>query len=705
MLKSLIYLLLFLTIINDSCAQSIITTAPANLNHSIANMLTIYEDSSGNSTIEDLLHGRYNYAGREIKNSRENLDFTTSSWHSNFIIDNTHGKAIQLFIEVARPITNEVNLYEYHHSGTLLTSKKSGDALPFEDKIYAHQKSLIPIYLKSGEKKNFWLELKSDGEIISLPFILWDESTFEKSNQKEQLFLGFTYGILAFVFLIYFVFFLLLKDRTFLYFIFYVLASGLLQFSLDGFTHQFIFTSGGYLTQHIVLLIAGTTVLFVLLFAKNYLKLSQRANKLNRLFKYSIILIGLVTISSLIPGKIYVVTYPLVNVFSLLSVLLILVSILYLRKKKYNVDFFFSLGFVILISSAIVFILGNFSIINAPALTENILKVGTIIEIALLSISMANKYRDLQNEKEEAQKLLLEQLAEKNEFMANINIKLEQQVKERTHEVELQKEVLKEKNEDILASIKYAERIQKAVLPSLKKFKALLPNSFVLFKPRDIVSGDFFWIEEVLPINGNKIIVYAAGDCTGHGVPGALVHIVGQSFLKLGKFDESVNSPAEALDFLNRGILETFHSEYKEETIRDGMDIALCAIDQENRKLIFSGAKNPVYIIRNEALIEIKGDKRPIGAYDENNHIKFNNVEFELRDGDTIYSFSDGFPDQFGGPKGKKFMYGKFKKLLIEIQAKTMDQQREELEKSFRAWMGDIEQVDDVLVIGVKFSC
>ncbi|MBT6030199.1 MAG: hypothetical protein HOH13_07825, partial [Crocinitomicaceae bacterium] len=155
----MIYLLLFLTIINDSCTQSIITTAPDNLNHSIANMLTIYEDSSGNSTIEDLLHGRYNYAGREIKNSRENLDFTTSTWHSNFIIDNTHGKAIQLFIEVARPITNEVNLYEYHHSGTLLTSKKSGDALPFEDKIYAHQKSLIPIYLKSGEKKNFWLEL------------------------------------------------------------------------------------------------------------------------------------------------------------------------------------------------------------------------------------------------------------------------------------------------------------------------------------------------------------------------------------------------------------------------------------------------------------------------------------------------------------------------------------------------------------------
>ena len=705
MLKSLLFLILSLTFTIHSFAQSIITTAATNLNRSIANELTIYEDPTGNSTIEDILKGRYNCVGREIKNSRENLDFTTSSWHSNFIIDNSKGKEIQLFLEVARPITNVVNLYEYHNSGALLTSKKSGDALPFNDKIYTHQKSLIPIYLKPGEQKNFWLELKSDGEIISLPFILWDKTTFEKSNQKEQLFLGFTYGIFAFVFLIYFVFYVLLKDRTFLYYIFYVLASGLLQFSLDGFTHQFIFTSGGYMTQHFVLLIAGVTVLFLLLFAKNYLKLPQRSHKLNQLFKYSIILISLITIASLIPGRTYVLAYPLVNVFSLLSVLLILISNLYLRKKKHTIDPFFTLGFVILIGSAILFILGNFSIINSPALTENVLKAGTIIEIALLSVSMANKYRHLQNEKEDAQKLLLEQLAEKNEFMANINNKLEQQVQERTHEVELQKEVLKEKNEDIMASIKYAERIQKAVLPSLKKFKALLPNSFVLFKPRDIVSGDFFWIEEVVPKNGHKIIVYAAGDCTGHGVPGALVHIVGQNFLRLGKFDESVNSPAEALDFLNKGILETFHSEYKEETIRDGMDIALCAIDQANRKLIYSGAKNPVYIIRNQELIEIKGDKRPIGAYDDNNHLKFNNVEFELLDGDTIYSFSDGFPDQFGGPKGKKFMYGKFKKLLIEIQAKNMDQQHQELEKSFTSWMGDIEQVDDVLVIGVKFSC
>lgn len=705
MSKGVLSLLLLLTIVSELFAQSTITTDPTNLNRSIADKLTIYEDPSGLATIDDILHGRYNYEGKQLKNKRENLNFTTSSWHSNFILDNSNGKEIQLFLEVARPITNEVNLYEYHNSGTLLITKKSGDAVSFEEKIFYHQKTLIPIYLQSGETKNFWLELKSDGEIISLPFILWDEITFEKVNQKEQLVIGFTYGILAFVFLIYFVFFILLKDRTFLYYILYVLCSTLLQFSLDGFTHQFLFTSGGYFTQHFVLLIAGMTVVFLLLFAKEFLKLKRRSKKLNRSFKVATLLVGLITGASLIPGSVYVLAYPLVNGFSLLSVLLILLTIVYLRRKNHSIDPFFSLGFVILIGSATIFILGNFSIINFPSLTENVLKTGTVIEIVLLSISMANKYRQLQLEKEEAQDLLLVQLDEKNELMANINVRLEKQVKERTREVEMQKEALKEKNEDIMASIKYAERIQKAILPSLKKFKALLPDSFVLFKPRDIVSGDFFWIEEVLPKNGNKIIVYAAGDCTGHGVPGAFVHIIGQSFLKLGKFDESVNSPSEALDFLNNGILETFHSEYNEETIRDGMDIALCAIDQQNRKLIFSGAKNPVYIVRNNELIELKGDKKPIGAYDENDNSKFNNIEFDLLDGDVIYSFSDGFPDQFGGPKGKKFMYGKFKKLLISIQSQPIDQQLETLERTFAEWRGEIDQVDDVLVIGVKFKC
>lgn len=701
-----IILPLLLLLTTWSYGQVVIETVYENLNHSIADQLKIYEDTTHKASIEDILNGYYDYEGRQLEHSIENLDFTTSSWHTNFILDNSRGCDIQLFLEVARPITNEVNLYEYHDSGTLVGTKRTGDALPFAQKIYYHQKSIIPIYLRGGEVKNYWLELKSDGEIISLPFILWDEMEFEKRNQKQQLYLGIFYGIFLFVFLIYLFFFVILKDKSFLFYIIYVASSALLQFSLDGFTHEFLFRSGGYLSQHFVIFIAGSTVLFVLFYAKAFLKLKERSRRLNNVFKVFTALISIVVGLSLIPGSTYVLAYPLINGFSLITILLILIAIAVLRRKQYKVDPFFALGFLFLIIGAVIFILGNFSIIDMPELTQNSLKVGTLIEILLLSVSMANKYRELQREKEAAQALALKQLEEKNELMSNINVKLEQQVKERTKEIEHQKEQLREKNDDILSSIKYAEHIQKAVLPSMKKFKALLPESFVLFKPRDIVSGDFFWIEEITTSgdDNRKLIVYAAGDCTGHGVPGAFVHIVGQNFLRLAKYSADVNTPAEALDFLNKGILETFRSEYQDETIRDGMDIALCAIDHDAGKLLFSGAKNPVYIIRNGELIELKGDKKPIGSYDDFDSSPFTNQEFALQAGDAIYTFSDGYPDQFGGPKGKKFMYGAFKRLLISIQDKEMGEQKAILESTFEQWRGDLEQIDDVLVIGVKFG-
>lgn len=683
--------------------QVVITTDYENLNHSIADQLIIYEDSTHLAEIEDLLNGYYNYQGRQLDHSVENLNFTTSSWHCNFILDNTNGPDLFLYLEVARPITNEVNLYEYHNSGEAVSTSRSGDGIPFTSKAYYHQKSIIPIQIKKGEIKNYWLELKSDGEIISLPFILWDKREFEIRNQKEQLYLGIFYGIFVFVFLIYLFFFIILKDKSFLFYIFYVASSALLQFSLDGFVHEFIFRSGGYASQHFVIFIASTSVLFVVLYAKIFLKLKERNKKLNRVFSISLLLSSFVILLSLIPGAPYEAAYYLVNVFSLIAVILILVAIVILKRKKHRIDPFFALGFIFLITSAIIFILGNFSIINLPGLTQNALKYGTLIEILFLSISMANKYRELQREKEAAQALVLKQLEEQNEFIENQNVLLESQVIERTKEIEEQKEELKEKNDDILASIQYAERIQKAVLPSMKKFKALLPNSFVLFKPRDIVSGDFFWIEEIISSDkSKKLIVYATGDCTGHGVPGALVHIVGQNFLRLGKFTEGVNSPAEALDFLNQGIKETFSSKYKDETIRDGMDIALCAIDFETNMLTFSGAKNPVWIIRNNEILEFKGDKKPIGSYDDVDVSLFTNQEIELQKDDVIYTFSDGYPDQFGGPKGKKFMYGKFKKLLLEIHKKKLDDQHNILDQRYTEWRGKHEQIDDVIVIGVR---
>jgi len=693
----MLFFFLLVTFLWGFGQDEIVINADKNeLNTSISNSFSYYIDTDNsfdlndNSSFGTILKEHY-----PIKNQIENLDFTTKTYWIHFTISNQSSQSLDLVFQTARPITNEVTLYE--RKGIGFDTLKSGDAIPFEEKNIHKSESLFSIHLEDNGEKEYWLKLSSDGEIISLPMIFWEKEVFEKESQKTLFFGGMFYGVFFFVILIYLTFYVFLKDRSFLLYVFYVLFSGMLQFSLDGYFHQYIFTSGGYLTQHIVLFSAGLTVVLLLQYARSYLQLATSFNKLNKITNGFALLVLFTTLLSLIPGFTYVVSYPLINGFSLLSLIYIMGIAIYIQRKTGKLNPLFVIGIGVLILGALLFILGNFSVINQPAITQVALKWGTLIEIVCLSILMAGKYKTLQEEKEQAQKKLVDQLE-------GINEKLEFQVAERTAEIEEQKAELEEKNSDIMASIKYAERIQRAILPSKAKFASLLPNSFVLFKPRDIVSGDFYWLEELHTTKGNNhdLIVYATADCTGHGVPGAFVSIVGDSFLSLSKTEKTVNTTGEALDFLNEGIYKTFNSQFSEQTIRDGMDIALCAIDFKAMKLSFSGAKNPVYIVRKGEIHELKGDKRPIGFIDENDTEKFKTQHFNLEKEDVIYTFSDGYADQFGGPRGKKFMYKRMKELLVNNYMLPMETQKELLEAAFLAWKGSEEQLDDVLLIGVR---
>jgi serine phosphatase RsbU (regulator of sigma subunit)/HAMP domain-containing protein len=281
---------------------------------------------------------------------------------------------------------------------------------------------------------------------------------------------------------------------------------------------------------------------------------------------------------------------------------------------------------------------------------------------------------------------------------------LERKVEERTAEVVRQKEEIEIQRlkleflyNQVTDSIKYAKRIQEAILPPDSLVKKLLPNSFILYKPKDIVSGDFYWVEK----KGKKTF-FSAVDCTGHGVPGAFMSIVGYNILKhtVNKLNEL--EPATILNYLNNGVSETLHQGLDENTTRDGMDIALCAIDYETNELQFAGAYNPMYIIRKGELIEIKADKFPIGMYVGENQKYYTNNKYSLEKGDTVYIFSDGYVDQFGGDKGKKFMAKKFRQTLLDIQHLSLAEQKHHLDNTIEKWKGAQEQVDDILIIGVR---
>jgi phosphoserine phosphatase RsbU/P len=267
-------------------------------------------------------------------------------------------------------------------------------------------------------------------------------------------------------------------------------------------------------------------------------------------------------------------------------------------------------------------------------------------------------------------------------------------------QLEEKNEIIEEKNKDISDSINYAQRIQQAVLPPLEKLDLILKDYFVLYKPKDVVSGDFYWhAHGTSTTNGkvNDIVVLAAVDCTGHGVPGALMSIIGTTILNQTVMNATVNTPAEALSFLNKEVTKSLNS------IKDGMDMALVTISMEKMELQYAGANNPIYIVRNKKFMEIKADKKAIGADTEDADDKvFTNNVIPLEKGDCIYLFTDGYADQFGGPLGKKFKYKKFQELLVEIQDNTTEEQKHILNYHHEQWKGNLEQVDDILVIGVR---
>ena len=270
-------------------------------------------------------------------------------------------------------------------------------------------------------------------------------------------------------------------------------------------------------------------------------------------------------------------------------------------------------------------------------------------------------------------------------------------IEEQKLTVEHQKQVVEEQHKDITDSIKYAERIQQAILPPEQQWISLFSESFVLYKPKDILSGDFYWAEQ----KGNLLFV-AAADCTGHGVPGALISIVNYNLLNKAVLEKDLNDPADILNYVNTQLIVALHQTYQDSSVKDGMDISLCVINTKTLELKYAGANNPMYIISHNQLEQLSPDKFPVGAFIEDKVQSFIAKQRQLQKGDSIYLFSDGFADQFGGPKGKKFKYKQLKDILLDIQPLPMHKQSTVLKDNLTTWQGNLEQVDDILIIGIR---
>jgi serine phosphatase RsbU (regulator of sigma subunit) len=309
-------------------------------------------------------------------------------------------------------------------------------------------------------------------------------------------------------------------------------------------------------------------------------------------------------------------------------------------------------------------------LLNAKTIKQQqLLRWGLIGGLLLLSISIFSIYR-------------------RYRFKQKANIILEQQ-----------KEEIQQKNILITDSIDYAKTIQEAVLPTIQETKNAFPESFILYKPKSIVSGDFYWLNAI-----SDQLICAVADCTGHGVPGAFMSLLGYNMLEDVIKPATTLSPGPLLDALNHQVHTRLSGDDKEETIKHGMDISLISIDKANNRLEYAGAHNPLYVVRGKELIELKADKMGIGNASQEKSKHFTNQILELQKGDMIYLFTDGFPDQIGGPNRKKFFYPPFKDLLISISQLSPETQRNKLNDSHVQWLGEkYDQTDDILIMGIRY--
>lgn len=383
------------------------------------------------------------------------------------------------------------------------------------------------------------------------------------------------------------------------------------------------------------------------------------------------------------PEVIFSSTLSYFQFFTLCSLFYALGTLILAIIRKREGAFLFLLGFLILGVGVINDILYFDLVINTGAIFPYTMFLFILIQAIMLSIRFSKSF--LQTE------ILSKELNEMNQNLEKIVLQRTQSLKETT-------QILQKKNKNITDSINYAKRIQEAVLPSITKIQSFFPNSFLLFRPLSTVSGDFYWAEE---IENNKVVL-AVADCTGHGVPGAFISLIADSFLTQIIVSQKIYEPHKVLKLLNQYIFNALNQ--AESQNKDGMDIALCVIDKNSSKLEFAGARRGFLFVQEGEMQYIKGTKASLGGTKKD--IDFEAHSIELKNDFYFYLFSDGYPDQFGGEDGKKFMLKKLKKLIFDNHQKPMTEQNEMLKQTLIDWMnkGEESQIDDITVLGVKLT-
>ena len=621
------------------------------------------------------------------------MDFTNSAFWMELNVKNSGYDKRSFILELARSLTNQVDLYLLNNQNLIVKEFHTGDDFVFEQRAYDYRKFVFPVEFSAKSSYRIIVRAKSDGEILKLPMKFWSIEGFTEFVSKEIFFLGLYYGFILLVVVLFTFFGIALREKIYFYFVSYVFVMGMFQLSLDGFSFEFLWPHSNYLGNHSILIFAAISMLSLLAYTNQFLEFYKEKKWFTNLYYFFFGLVCFFLFTSFLKGWIYEVTFPMLNGISFIITTFFFVGIYLRYKSVHKPGIEVTLAFAFLWMGAISFILSNVNIIESEFLATNSLKIASAIEVAFLSISLAARYRKTQNDKLVAEQEAVERLEQINLLKNKQTETLEREVKFRTQEVVQKNTLLENQNKEIIQSINYAQRLQDAILPSKKLLEAMFRDFDIFFRPKDIVSGDFYWLEST-----EKYTFFAVADCTGHGVPGALVSVVGDNALNRCINELMLTDPGEILDRLTILVEHTFDN--ADGIVSDGMDICLCRWDHKS-ELVYSGAFNPLYLLRKNEFLDFKADRQPIGKFIKRS--PFTSTKIEVSKGDQIFLFSDGYLDQFGGEKGKKLKSTGFKEHLLSALNNSENPFNDALGKSFRDWRKNEEQIDDICILRVGF--
>ncbi|GAB4129399.1 MAG: hypothetical protein OHK0045_07390 [Raineya sp.] len=655
--------------------------------------MSIFEDKSSFLSIKKVLLQENNFLPASA--DKPNYGYTKSAFFAKFIVRNEAKISQDIWIEIDYPSLDSVSFFVLK-GNSIVKTFHSGCKMPFSQREIEAKNFLFKSQFEPFEEQTFIVRVRTERN-TTFPIAIYKPEYYAKVNNSNVIGMGLYYGIMLAMLLYNLFVYSVLRERSYLYYLFFLIS--MLGFSLSyygqGFQHIW-YNFPAFNRFNIPFFIASLS-LTALAFGREFLSTSKRMPIANRVLE---ILIGIcsaiLVLSLVLPSKISTISSVLMGLPSISA--LVYIAVVSLRRG-FTPAKYFLIAWSVFLFGGLLTALRSLGVMPHNFFTVYSIQIGSAIEVILLSIALADRINTLR--KEVAQRALEKERIEKQkeieqkEFMEKQNERLEQLVAERTHE-------LYERNKHITDSIQYAQRIQKAILPSKQQIIRSFPESFIYFKPRDIVSGDFYWFAE----KDNKTIV-AVVDCTGHGVPGAFMSMIGNTLLNQIVLERGVTRPAEILNQLHEEVRFALkQDEVDTESGKDGMDIAICVFHQLHHIIEFAGANNSMYLIRDGKLEEYKGDRMGIGGARKNLNERFNNQIIKLGEEDvTIYMASDGYADQFGGKNGTKFMARNLKKMLLELSCiKSLKAQHLQINKTMEEWRGEEKQIDDQLIVGFRIT-